>query len=424
MVKKLLVNYWNDRFWRNNAIFLVGSLFVSFLNYLYYPILSRTIDISSFGEVLTLLSIFNLIGMLLVAFQIVIVNISANNIKTGTQIAQQFEYLALIFMIAVFILMTAASTQLQQFFSLDSSIPFVILGLIMVLTVPIAFRSSFIEGKQNFVAVSISNIIAALGKIFFSILLIVVGFQTLGAIAGILIAQFLAFLYITFIAKRMGFTSTRHKKLSMPDFTLIKPELRYLFSVMIVFFIVTFFYTADVLIVKRYFDSEVAGQYAGISAIAKILFFATASFSAVLLASIGQYYTLDHNRRTTLRSFLLVIFVGGPTLLLFTLFPEAIINLMLGGRYVELAYLLPPLSFVIFLVSIINLCFYYFLAMREYIIVPTAVIGGVITFFLTAARHSNLEAIIQNFMVGSIIILLLMTGLGAFSYLKPHKETT
>ncbi len=45
-------------FLRHNAIFWSASLFVSFLNYLYYPVLGRLLDPTSFGETQTIISIF------------------------------------------------------------------------------------------------------------------------------------------------------------------------------------------------------------------------------------------------------------------------------------------------------------------------------------------------------------------------------
>lgn len=417
-MKKTLNRYWNDSFWRNNALFLAGSLFVAFLNYLYHPILGRLMDVSSFGEVQALLSIFNLIGMLLIAFQIVIINVSANYKKSGAIVVQQFEYLALLFILGVFLLITAGSFKLQHFFNFSSNLPFFILGLALVLSVLTAFRQGYVQGKSNFKAVTLSNIIGALGKLLFSILLIFLGFQTLGAIAGIMIAQFLVFVYIAIVAKQTGFISAIRKNAALPNFKLLRPEIFYLLSVMIVFSIVTLLYTGDILAVKRYFAPEVAGQYAGISAIAKVLFFATASFAGVLLASVGRSYSVEHNKLISRKSLLLVIVVGGLILLMFSLFPRLVISVMIGQRYVDYAHLLPTLALVVFLVSIANLCFYYFLALRQYIVVPIALVGGATTLTLNLLRHDSLELVIQNFMIGSVAVLILFLSLATYYRLR------
>lgn len=422
-MKKIAKQYWNDVFWRNNAIFLAGSLFVAFLNYLYYPVLGRLMDVSNFGEIQALLSIFNLIGMALVAFQIVVINISANNQKASVTIIRQFERLALAFMASIGLLFVLLSTKLQEFFNFSSYLPFMVLGLVLIVSVPVTFRQAYIQGKKNFAAVSIGGSIGALGKLLFSAILVLAGFKTLGAMAGILMAHVLILIYASYIARRMGFVSAAHK-LAWPDLGLLKPELRYLLSVMTVFFIVTLLYTGDVLVVKRYFSPEEAGLYAGISAIAKIIFFATASFAGVLLASVGQAYSKEDNKAISRKSLLLVASVGGAALLIFSLFPKLVITLMLGERYAAYAHLLPLLSLVIFLMAIVNLCFYYFLALRQYVIVPIAIAGGAMTLSLTVLRHATLEAVIHNFLIGSLLVLGLIGGLSILQRLRFKSKKT
>lgn len=423
MLQRFIKNLPHDSFWRNNAIFLAGSLLVAFLNYLYYPVLGRLLDVRDFGEVQALLSILNLIGILLAAFQIVIINIAANNKKGGAETIQHFERAALLLMMGFFALITVFAGALQQFFNFNSFVPFIVLGVILVVSVLTAFRSAYIQGKSNFVGLSVGSGIAALGKLIFSALLVLLGLRTFGAIGGMLVAQLLALIYMARVANKMGFTSVNKEKFILPDVNVLKPELKYLVSVMAVFFTVTLLYTADILVVKRYFDPEIAGQYAGISAIAKIIFFATTSFAGVLLASVGKSYSSAHNKQVSRRSLALVATVGSVALLIFYLVPELIIRIMIGERYLAYAHLLPTLGLVVFLVSLVNLCFYYFLALRQYIIVPIAITGGLTTLLLTAVRHDTLEVVIQNFLVGNILILVLIASLSALYRVRFNRKS-
>lgn len=424
IIKNILKHYWGDTFWRNNAIFLTGSLLVAFVNYLYHPVLGRLMDVSHFGEVQVLLSILNLAGILLAAFQIVIINISANAKKAvSTKLIQQFEYLGLLLMLGGALTMILGAVILERFFKFSSPLPFVVLACILVITTLTSFRLAYMQGKSNFTAVSVSNVINALSKLFVSVALVLIGLKTLGAIGGILIAQLIALLYTARIASKMGFITSLKKGIKPPDFRLLKPELRYLLSVMAVFFIVTLLYTGDILVAKRYFSPEEAGQYAGISAIAKIIFFATGSFVGVLLASVGSSFSQQHNRIFRRKSLFLVMATGGAALILFSALPTQVINIMLGDRYIAYAHLLPLLSLVIYLVSIINLYFYYYLAMRRYSVVPVAVAGGATTLGLTLLRHDSLELVIQNFLIGSLVILFLLGSLGIISRTRQIGKT-
>lgn len=413
-----LRRYWGDTFWRNNAIFLAGSLLVALINYLYYPLLGRVMDVTGFGEILVLISILNLVGMLLAAFQIVAVNIAANGKKETAAVIQELERLMLLFIALIFLLMVIFAARLQQFFNFTSPAPFTVLGIVLCLNVVTAFCAAYVQGRSNFVAVSINGAIAALGKIIFSVGLVVFGLGTFGAIAGILMASTVSFGYMTYAARRGGYVSTVWKKPALPDLKRLKPLLLYLVSVMAVFDIVTLMYTGDVFVVKRYFSPEAAGQYAGVSAIAKVIFFATASFAGVLLASVGQAYATEHNRKVLRKSLLLVATVGGAALLLFASAPEFIITSMIGERYAGSAYLLPLLSLVVFGVAIMNLYVYYFLAMRQYVIVPITLSGGVVTAILSVLRHGTLEHVIQNFLLGSLLVLGMIAGLRLYDRMK------
>jgi hypothetical protein len=74
----MLNKLFQDKFFRHNFIFFCGSILVAFFNYLYHPILSRMMDIGSFGEVQALISLFLLLSMVIGVFRTIVINIVAN----------------------------------------------------------------------------------------------------------------------------------------------------------------------------------------------------------------------------------------------------------------------------------------------------------------------------------------------------------
>jgi purine-cytosine permease-like protein len=62
-------------FLRQNAIFFIGSTVVSFLNYLYYPVLGRLLSPADFGEVQAIISFFLQTGVLLSVLSLVTINV-------------------------------------------------------------------------------------------------------------------------------------------------------------------------------------------------------------------------------------------------------------------------------------------------------------------------------------------------------------
>lgn len=75
----MIRNFFSDKFFRDNAVFFIGSMVIAVLNYLYHPVLSRMMSVEEFGEVEALLSLTYLTGILLTAFGTIATNIAANH---------------------------------------------------------------------------------------------------------------------------------------------------------------------------------------------------------------------------------------------------------------------------------------------------------------------------------------------------------
>lgn len=417
-MKQVIKRYWADSFWRNNIIFFSFSLCIAGLNYLYYPVLGRMMDIRHFGEVQTILSMMNIIGMLLGAIQIVIVNISANQTDKDTasqQIIHQFERFSIRLVILLAVLVGAGAPLLRSFFAFESTWPFVLLGLALVVSVPAGFRGAYLQGKQRFGLVSAAGLLLSGGKLLFSVGFVLMGWGTHGAIGGLLAATVVGFAFTARYARLLGYGK---RAAAHGSFHLLKPQLRYLASVMAVSTILTLLLSGDILVVKRYFSPEIAGQYAGVSAVAKIIFFAITPLSQVLLASVGPSRSPRHNIVTGRKSMVLATAIGGSLLVLFTLASSTLIGLLMGGRYAGYAHLLPYISAATFLASIGYMSMYYLLALRVYAAPFLAVGAGLTTFLLVLLRHDTLEAVVGNFAIGSTLLILLIGVMGVYKYKK------
>lgn len=405
---KMFKKYWQNKFWRNNAIYLGGSLSVAFLNYLYHPILGRLLSVDEFGELQALLAILSLFGMVLAGFQIVSVNIVVNDKKHGKDIIHQFEIIVLTISFIIMTMFAVLAPVIQKFFGFSSPVPFVVLSASMILSVPYIFRRAYLQSNYDFTSVSASGIINSLFKLIISVVLVVFGAKTLGAIGGVFIAQLLGLIYVYRKARIHGLDTPIFSRLVRSKLKTLKPHLKYLLYVSIVFLFITLLYSADILFMKRFFDPTTAGLYAGISAISKIVFFATASFATVLLSSVSQKFSDKHNKAILRKSLLLVVACGGSILLVFSIIPEFIIKLLLGSDYAEFASYLPRVTFLMFLLSISNLYAHYYLALRRYAVVAIATLSSSLTMFLCVIRNHSVGVIIQNFWLGSALLVLLL----------------
>jgi len=396
-----------DNFLRHNLVFFVGAMVVGFFNYLYYPVLGRLMDVESFGEVQAIISLFLLLSMAVGVFRTIVINIVANvqDIKEKEAAILMLQKLGLYIVIAVAALIMIFSRQLESFLNFSSFYPFISLSALLVLSLFFTFRSAILQALHYFIEVSIAGIFLSAGRLIFAVALVYFGWSAFGAITAIVLAQLIALIYV--------FSKTAHHlplligaKVKITN--QIKKEVPYALLALVATLGVTFLYSADILIVKHYFSAVGAGFYSGIATIARIIFFLTGSVAGVLVVHVKTGNSSQENKRTLIKGLFLVGGLGGVVLLTFLAIPDIIIKVLMGQRYLDYAYLLPRLGLVSFAVSLINLLFFYYLALRRYFLAIVAVLSPVFVLVLSFYRHDSLVQIINNFIWVSLLALLIL----------------
>jgi|APMI01.1.fsa_nt_gi O-antigen/teichoic acid export membrane protein len=174
VLKKYIRQLFASDFMRMNAAFFAGSLFVAFLNYLYYPVVGRTLPKEAFGEVQVLVSFFMTFVVFLTVLSFVAVNIVVNEkkVEKAQEILQELERFALLIGIVLLVAMTFSANILQDMLKFDSPLPFIVVGLIVLVSIPVSFRNAYIRGKKDFIGASIGNAIGAGSKLLFSLLFV------------------------------------------------------------------------------------------------------------------------------------------------------------------------------------------------------------------------------------------------------------
>lgn len=405
-------------FLRQNAIVFIGSIAVGVINYAYYPIVGRLLEPGSFGEVQALVNLFIQLILFLTVLGQVTVNIVANysDEDKKQRVILELEKLAFLLSIILTACLAVLSTKLKSFFQFDSSWPFLLLLVSLVVSVPGAFRSAYLRAHKKFVDNAISQLIGSVAKVLFSTLLVLLGLKTSGAIGGLIIAQLLMFGYAATRARKLGFYYPDNRHPFLPNIRILLPELRYALLVLTVSLTTAILSSIDIFVVKHYFDPHTAGEYAAISTVAKIIFFLTSSVSQVLLPSVKLMAPKRENRLFLIKSLALVIFASGFAVIFFTVFSKRIVQILMGSKYLAQASLLPQLSLAMLILSIVTVIASYYLALRKYQIAGIVSLGTVAVGWLMLLRHNSLNAIATNLVWGSVATLGLFTiwRLGSF----------
>lgn len=398
---------------RMNVVFFGGSLAVAFLNYLYYPVLGRLLDKQSFGETQMLVSLFLQLSIVLSVLGLVVVNIVVNqrDNHAASMVIRELEKAALLVGGAMVVLTVLFSGLLKDMFKFSGTLEFILLAVVFLVTIPLTFRTAFLRGKQSFGAVSISGGLAAFAKLIFSVGLVLFGAATNGAIGGILVAQLLAFFYTARLAGRRGYQPGSVKSRRI-NWDIVRPQLRFAGFAGLVSLSVMVLFSVDAVIVKYLFTPEVAGAYAGISTVARIIYFLTASIAIVLLSSISQKSSATETRSLLKRSLLLTIAIGGSAALVFTIFPGFVVGILMGNGYQQFVDLLPLLSLTTLLLAAANVLASYHMALRHYRIVYAVIAVLVLLAILLFVRHETVRQIVENLAIVTSVLVALL-GFGA-----------
>jgi O-antigen/teichoic acid export membrane protein len=418
----------SSSFLRHNFIFFAGSVAIGALNYLYYPVIGRMLQPAAFGETQTLVSLFLQISIFLTVLGMLTINIVANHRtdsaaqqKQRDRVILELEKFALLISLALLILTVVFGRVLQRFFQFSDYAPFVLLGLAVAVTVPFTFRSAYLRGQQFFGLTSLAGIVGAGAKLAFSAAFVAMGMGTVGAILGVVAAQFLAFLYAALYARRHGFRESLFKQMGrLPDLKLILPEFKYALLVLVCSLTITGLYSIDIVVVKHYFDAHTAGLYAGIAAVARIVFFLTASITQVLMPAVRLQNSARQNSAILTKSFVLLSIIGGSAVALFWIMPRFIVGHLMGSEYMAYSSLLPRLSLVVFLISILNLFITYHMALRRYSIALIVIMGGLASVLFLVISHGTLMNVVNGLLYGSTVTL---TALGLWLGVAKLKQT-
>ena len=93
--------------------------------------------------------------------------------------------------------------------------------------------------------------------------------------------------------------------------------------------------------------------------------------------------------------------------------------ILIGSKYATYAHYLPGIAFATLLISVANLLFIYHMAQRAYAISFLALAGMGVTIALMLVNHPSIQAIINNVILGSVVLL---AGITIFGFIGVKKQ--
>jgi len=174
----------------------------------------------------------------------------------------------------------------------------------------------------------------------------------------------------------------------------------------------------DVILVKRFFDSDLAGYYSGTVTLGKIFLFGASMIATVMFPQVSKVYAENGDYFGKFKQFLaiqIVLVFGG--LAIFFVLPRPITLLFFGERFLTSVDYLPKFSIFVGLYVLVNFLVMFFLAIEKGIVALFLVGAVAVQFILISFIHTNLNQIINiNIIVVSVLHLVLWLYYASLRY--------
>ncbi|MBU1132080.1 oligosaccharide flippase family protein [Patescibacteria group bacterium] len=410
-------------FVKTGSVVLIGSFLVNFLNYLFNLTMGRMLSPEKFGEVAALMGLAVIVSVPSAAIMKIMARyVAAFHAKNEKEKIKQLLsaimrwsiFLSLILVLAFLVLIPLISSYLHI-----ERLPFYIFVLILPLALVFSVSQGMLQGLLKFVPFSIANIIASAAKLLLAIIFVLSGYSVSGVVAAFVIAGFLSTAYG--LRKIKPFLEMKKLLGEKVENLLKRKEISNYAGIMFwTTLIMIFFTNIDVILAKHYLVPDLAGKYAALSVLGKIVIFCSGSFFTIIFPKVSTAQVNGDGREKLFLkiSLLLVGSTSGAVAIVFSLFPELIVKIFFGSAYLAIAPYLGLFSLAM-LFGVLGQAFLnYYMALntKSYLYPMTFV--TIFQIVAIALFHSDIQQIVNCILLSNFIYFVIM----AMTYLM--KKTT
>lgn len=391
-------------------IFL-GSIFANFLAFLLNLFLARNLSYADYAIFASLLSVITLAAIPAGSINTVIVKFATDffvknenaKLKTLYLFFLKFVLGLSLFIIFLFFIF---STLLKDYLHIDNIWYVIVSGFVISSFYLNTLNTAFLQSLLKFKFMAFLGILGSFLKLIVGVILVILGYRVfggLGALFSMTLGMYLAaYLPLTKILKQ----KSSDKKISLNT----KQMFSYAVPTFITVLFLTSFTSTDVILVKHFFNPHLAGFYAGLSLIGKVIFYFTAPISAVMFPLLVKRHTTGKNFVNLFYLALILVILPSVAITSFYfVFPNFVINLFLGGReYLYVAKYLGIFGLYVTVFSLVSVCVSFFLSLNKTNISILVVLAAILQIILIYIFHSNFYQVIVVSLFVSVLLFIVL----------------
>ena len=399
MIKKIVSN----ELVRGSFVLFIAFNIFNILNFVFQFSMARMLGPVEYGVFAVLMSMLYFMAIPSDSIQTIVsrytskFNVKEENGKIKSLITKSLKK-GILFAFLIYLLLMPFFYLFSYFLNISFFLV-LLTGLMLFTFFLIPTTRGVLQGQKRFNSLGINMVLDSGIKVLISLYLVFIGWSVYGAVSSILLGSFIA-LVLSFIPLR----KTLSEKSKSANFSGI-----YQYSSPIVFSIlaILLMQSLDVILAKRFFSPEIAGQYAVANLIGKMIFFGTLAISKSMFPLSSEKF--DGGRNTNkifYRSLIIVLFLCVSALLVLLLFPELFIKILFGEQYLPVSNILFNMGLAFSFISLSNLVVLYCISVNRKI--NTFYMAGfvIIQIILLWLFKSSLYSFSIAMMISSLLLFI------------------
>ena len=408
---------------KNSFILIIGNILAGFLGYLFHLLISRKLSIQDYGEVQALTSLLNILAVPTGALYFFIIKHASEFFANNDNLANYKFYKWLNTNILIVILSLSAvflflAPLIREYLHLQNYTNLLIIWLVIILGLLVVIQKGILTGCQNFRNLNQNNILNAVMKLIIGVLLVYFFTNPSSALLGFLGGALFSYFFLIIVIGRINHGVKEQLKNNesanhlFDKQKIINEIKKYILPILLFSFLITMLNSFDMLMVKNIVNENLAGIYGAFNILSKIIFWASSSVVLVILpmacAENSKQKTLSKKTLLYANSLIFLICLGG--LLIYLLWPQLIIGLLFGSRYLAMANMLWAFALMALALSLLsleaNLAYARYDFKISYILLTTLILEIICVYFFSQNLLTIALSIAAVQFVGYVLSLL------------------
>ena len=399
MIKKIVSN----ELVRGSFVLFIAFNIFNILNFVFQFSMARMLGPVEYGVFAVLMSMLYFMAIPSDSIQTIVsrytskFNVNGENGKIKSLITKSLKK-GILFAFLIYLLLMPFFYLFSYFLNISFFLV-LLTGLMLFTFFLIPTTRGVLQGQKRFNSLGINMVLDSGIKVLISLYLVFIGWSVYGAVLSILLGSFIA-LILSFIPLR----KTLSEKSKSANFSGI-----YQYSSPIVFSIlaILLMQSLDVILAKRFFSPEIAGQYAVANLIGKMIFFGTLAISKSMFPLSSEKFDDGKNtNKIFYRSLIIVLFLCVSALLVLLLFPELFVKVLFGEKYLPVSNIIFNIGLAFSFISLSNLVVLYCISVNRKI--NTFYMAGfvIIQVILLWLFKSSLYSFSIAMMISSLLLFI------------------